>query len=139
MSWTCPKCKREFKSENQFHSCVVISVEDHFAKRPPRIRDLYHSLMEAVTDFGPMKTEAVKNAIMVKNGPTFLAIKPRKDHIIVEFALDRPVDEFPVYKVMQYSKSKWAHYLKLDDQADIDELLLGWLREAYDLEAGDAT
>ena len=53
--WTCPNCGNRFVSRNQYHSCATHTLATPFAGEPPRIRDLFASLREAVEACGPVK------------------------------------------------------------------------------------
>ena len=133
MSWQCPDCGRQFRNKNQSHSCINVDVADHFRNRPEKLRWVYDTLIKSITTFGDVKVEPVKNAIMAKANSTFLAIKPKKDHLVLEFMLDREVLEFPVYKTFRYTKNKTVHYVLVEEEDEVDAQLLSWLRESYQL------
>ena len=133
MSWTCPSCKRSFKHKNQEHSCVSVNIDEHFKNKEPRILRLYHTLMNQVSQFGDVSVSPAKNAILIKNESTFLAIKPKKSWIDVEFFLRQPVDELPVHKIVRASKNRVVHFVRLEKSKEISEKLLNWLRESYEL------
>jgi hypothetical protein len=85
-----------------------------------------------VTAFGKVNISSVKNAIIVSSTSTFLAVKPKRDHADIEFLLDHEVNEFPVLKTFRVSRSRVAHFTRIGDPGDVDEQLMGWLKEAYE-------
>jgi len=132
MSWTCPKCHRTFKNKNQDHSCEVRKVSDHLDNKPENIRSLFRTIAEFTNAISPDVREVhVKNAILYTEVSNFLAVKIRKSYIQIEFALQREEDVFPVYKVVKYSKTGWAHIIKLDDPNDFNDQIRDWIREAH--------
>jgi hypothetical protein len=45
----------------------------------------------------------------------------------------KPIRNARVFKTEQVSKNRWHVEVKLATEKDIDGVLLGWLRDAYDL------
>ena len=75
----------------------------------------------------------VRSVIQLKAGATFLSIKPRKNHVELEFQLGRRIDEFPIHLAVKISGKRFLHFLYLQDPEDIDKLLITWLHESYHL------
>jgi hypothetical protein len=131
--WTCPNCNRQFKNKNQDHSCMVTPIESHFFNKEPGVKATFEKLSHEVSNFGPMTVNSVKHAILFTRGSHFLAVKPKRNWLDIEFVLPYPVEEFPIYKTVQASKYKWAHFIRLEAKSEVDELLHRWLKEAYEL------
>ena len=129
--WTCPNCQRKFKNINQDHSCAVTDIESHFFNKDPKVKATFEKLMSEVSAFGPHTVNPVKHAILVTATSHFLAVKPRRKWLDIEFVLPYPVEGFPIHKTIQASKHKWAHFLRLESEEEVDEALVSWLREAY--------
>ena len=82
--WTCPNCQRSFKRKDQQHSCVLISKENLFAKRPPELKELFKKIENEVSKLGAYREETVPpDVIFFKTVSTFLAVKVKKDHLEV--------------------------------------------------------
>ena len=64
-------------------------------------------------------------------------MKPRKDHVEIEFQLGREIREFPVYRSLRVSRNRVVHLAVIEDPRDVDRELLDWLRESYELIHGD--
>ncbi len=74
--WTCPECKRSFKRKNQSHSCILITKESPFVKRPPELKRLYNKIVKEVNKFGKHREETVRpDVIFFKTKSTFLVSK----------------------------------------------------------------
>ncbi len=133
MPWKCPVCTKEFKHNNQWHSCAQRSVEDLFRNKSPELRALYDTIILAVTQAGPIQLHPVKTSIQVRSNATFLSIRPKRRHLEIEFQLGRCVEDFPVYKTIRISKNRVMHYAVLESADDLSGQVLGLLRESYRL------
>ncbi len=132
--WTCTKCGREFKRKDQQHSCRLISSEVIFSKHPPELKKIYVEISRIVKSFGDYREEAVPpDVIFFKTESTFLGIKVKKDHLEVEFFLDRLENVPAVSKYLQTSKHRVAHVVPVDSIDEIDAQLKEWMKFSYEL------
>jgi len=132
--WTCPKCKRSFKNANQNHSCILVSKEDLFAKRPALLKQLYKKIVAIVNPLGEYREETVMpDVIYFKTKSTFLAVKVRKDHLEVEFFLDHHENDPSIARWLQTSKHRFAHVVPVDSEEDITNQLTEWIEHSWHL------
>lgn len=131
--WTCVKCKREFRNKGQWHSCLLIDLDEHFINKAPVVKASFEKLMEKTAAFGEITVNAVKSSIMVKAGSTFLGIKPKRDSMEVEFYLNYELKDKIVNKILVMSKNRIVHYITVSNQADINSKLTGLIRKSYKL------
>lgn len=131
--WTCKICNRTFINTNQDHSCLLVNLESHFYNKQQRVIDTFEKIKNEVLLFEDVQLNSVKNAILFRAKSTFLAIKPKKNFLDIEFILDEKVEEFPIYKTVQASKFKWAHFMRIGSPEDVDEQLIGWIGRAYEV------
>ena len=132
--WTCPKCKRSFKRRDQQHSCVLISKENIFAKRPPELKQLYEVLVKKIKSLGDYKEESIPpDVIFFKTKSTFLAVKVKKSFLEVEFFLDHHKDSPVVSKFLQTSKHRFVHVVHVDRKEDLNKQLFNWIEHSYQL------
>ncbi len=129
--WTCQTCHRSFKNKNQDHSCRVIPLREHFRGKPVELEKIVMKILEEVQSFGEVQVSSVKSAILVAVESTFLALKVKKDRVDIEFVLDEELDGFPVYKVFRVSKNRMAHFVTVGNIEEVDDHLLGLIRQAY--------
>jgi hypothetical protein len=132
-SWTCPYCNRPFKHKNQAHSCVVIDAETHIENKSPNVKKIYDKLWKEVKKFGNVRVSPTKSTIMFVSKSTFVAVKPKKDWIDIEFLLDREVNEYPIHKTFRANKSRVAHFVRLESPNDVSARLVRWLKASYDI------
>jgi hypothetical protein len=133
MSWVCPICRKRFKHGNQAHSCHIIPPMHHFENKLPEVKATYAKLIREVKKFGRIEVNSVKHSILLKGATTFLAIRPKKNHLHIEFILPNEITDFPAFKTMRYSKNRVAHFTVLESRKDVTKQLLHWLRESYEL------
>jgi len=129
--WRCPECGRDFRTRNQWHSCVTRTVESHFEGRPPELRKAFDRLLAALERLGPFRTEAVKTSINLAGRAHFGSVRPVKDGLNVGFVLSRRLDHPRVLHTEQVTPALFGHRVKIRDAEEIDDELLGWLAEAY--------
>lgn len=134
--WTCPACHRPFKHKNQAHSCVTIDAAAHIDNKSPNVQATYKKLEQAVRKFGSVKVSPTKSSIMFVSGSTFLAVKPKRAWIDIEFLLEREVHDYPVHKTFRANKSRVAHFVRLESPKDVSGKVLSWLRQSHALSAG---
>lgn len=129
--WTCPECNREFRNRNQPHSCGDFSIEELFERFPPEIFNLFECIHNQVIKYDKTKVNPVKNGVMYSVNSTFLALKPHKTYLAIEFASKKMHNEFPVEKCVPVSKRFVAHILRIDSLENIDRQLMNWIKEAH--------
>ena len=131
--WTCPDCNRQFSNTNQDHSCIVVDLELHFINKQQNVIETFQKIKNEVLLFEDVRINTVKNAILFRCKSTFLAIKPKKAFLDIEFVMDQKVEGFPIYKTVQASKYKWAHFMRLESPEEIDEQLILWLKQSHSI------
>lgn len=133
MPWECPDCGRVFSRNKQAHSCESYDLGPLFAKSNEGVRVLYDILIKKVSEFGPIDPRVGPYDVSVRNLSTFLNIIPESDHLTLRFVSREPLDEFPIYQTHQYSAKKWANLVKIESPDEVDDQLIGWLKDGYDL------
>lgn len=130
--WICPYCKRSFINTNQEHSCEMTDPESHFFNKDQNIKAAYQFLAETILGFGDIKVNSVKHAILFTASSNFLVVKPKKRWLDIEFVLKEEREEFPIHKTVQTSKTKWAHFVRIESIEEIDKELIELFRKAYE-------
>lgn len=129
--WNCPNCGRSFRNTNQDHSCLITDLESHFVNKHQNVITSFELIRKKMMKLEGVKIISVKNAILFQAKSNFLAVKPKKSRLDVEFLLPEKVEEFPVHKVVQATKTKFAHFVRLESPDEVDSQLMSWLDEAY--------
>ena len=132
--WVCPVCRRSFKRKEQSHSCRLISKESLFERRPPELKRIYKKIVSEVKKFGDYREETLPpDVIFFKTKSTFLGVKAKKDHLEIEFFLEKLENMPPVAKYLQTSKHRVVHLVPVDQPEDINKQLVNWMKRSYHL------
>jgi hypothetical protein len=133
--WECPKCHKEFAKTNQSHKCEIVDVKDLFRRHDPSLYALYKHLLAAIKGIGKWKITTSSKAITLYTAgrKAFLGISVHRKYLDLWFFLENKTEEFPVYKVVQPTKKKYGHFVRIYSKDDIDDLLIAWLAESYTL------
>ena len=130
--WQCSNCGKEFAKVNQWHMCESAPLSVIF-KGNQDLQMLYSMLFQKIEPLGQVKetTSAKAITLYAPSNMAFLIVQPKKSFIDIFFPLNKIKDDFPVYKVVQTSKSKYAHYARLYQPEDVDSTLISLIRESY--------
>ena len=129
--WTCPECKRQFGRHRQSHACQPgNTVDESFVDTPPVQREIYDVIIDHLLALGPIHEDAVQVGVFLKSARKLGEVRPRRKWLSLELRLPRIVDHPRVSRRMGN-----VHVIKLFTVDDVDDVVLGWLTEAY-LDAG---
>jgi uncharacterized protein DUF5655 len=134
--WTCPRCGRQFRARNTYHSCGQYSIEQHFAGRDAVVRDLYDRLLDTLGQFGPVKAYPVKTRIVFQADTPFAAAVPRKHWLDLYVWLHRWATHPRLHHVEKHIFRDFGHVFRLARRAELDPDLIALLREAYAIGSG---
>ena len=135
--WQCPKCGRLFRHKNQSHSCVSYSIEGHFQGKAPYLKEIFDYLLEKLQCFGTVRVDAVKSSINLAGKSHFGGIHVLKESLNLGFLLTKRLDNKRVFRIENVGENRYGHHVKLTGKDDINEELLGWLKQAYDRSKSD--
>jgi hypothetical protein len=130
--WVCPGCGRAFRRTGQQHSCHTVRLDDHLWPAHP-MRPLFDHLLARVRDdVGPCEVVALNCCVHLAGGTAdFLAVLPRKRHLEVRFSLGRELQDPRVERTTRTGTHTFKHRVDVTFPGEVDEVLLGWIREAY--------
>lgn len=129
--WTCPHCNRKFVHRGQMHSCRQFPLEQHFAGKPGG-KKLYEHFKRAVRkSTGHFKIESLECCIHFVNNSTFVAVKIYKDKIRIDFTLYHTIERKRYHRFTMLSANRYLYYCYIFNEVEIDEALIGWIKEAY--------
>ena len=111
----------------------MVEVDDLFINTYPVVREIYKALLNRCKNFADISIDTTKSCIYFVDEHRFMALKPKKTGMILEFVLNREMDVFPVIKVIEIGKFRYAHRLVLDDPGDITEEVITWIKDALEL------
>lgn len=99
----------------------------------PEVKILYQKLLTELNKFGNVIVEEKKTSIHLKNRAGFAGVHPRKNYFILNIVSSSPIKNSRIVKQEQVSKSRYHNEVKIGQEEDIDQELLQWLKNAYDL------
>jgi len=101
--------------------------------KSPASRSTYEKVVAETRELGPFDVEEKKTSLHLKHGRAFAGVHPRATGIILNLVLDAPVKSPRVHKSEQVSANRHHVEFKLEDPAEVDAQLIGWIKEAYAL------
>jgi hypothetical protein len=110
-----------------------LDPEEHFVGKDPRVKATYDLLVREVMKFGNVHVSPVEIGVMLKAASTFVAVKPKRSWVDIEFILDEEITEYPVHRAVRYTKGRFAHFVRLESPKEVTRKLLGWLKRSYTL------
>jgi hypothetical protein len=130
--WICPQCNRSFANRNQTHSCgTVTSLDAHFARRDPRVRELFDRFVDHVRSLGPVEIIPEKTRIAFHVRMSFAVLMPRATGLIGHLVLARRAEHPRFTRVETFSPRNHLHAFRIEREEDLDAAFLGLLAEAY--------
>ena len=109
------------------------TIEQHFENKPKNILLIYNKLLNELRKFGNIKENPNNSSIHLENKYGFAGVYTRKKYILLHIHLSREIDSKRIEKIEQISKNRFKHIVKIQSEKDIDQELLNWLKEAYEL------
>jgi hypothetical protein len=103
----------------------------------PVTAGLYADLMEQVRQLGPHLVKPTKTSVQLRGTHTFATIHPRRASILLTIVLDIRLISARSRKQQQVSTHRWHNDVLITTGGEIDRELVGWLEDAYALNAPD--
>ena len=129
--WTCPRCRRQFRSATKYHSCVHIELADHFSGKDSQVRDLFDNLLGSVQAFGPVQVYALRTRIVLQGEVQFATLTPRK-HWLEGTLWLRWKAEHPLISCIEMHVFRdYVRIFRLTSPGDVDPEFIALLHEAY--------
>ena len=109
------------------------SSVDHLFQNNADLKAVYQHLIDALSAIGPIKVAPKQTSIHIEKNSGFAGVHPRKNYFNLEFRTDYKIDAPRVVRQQQLSARRFEHTVKIEKTSDVDEQLLKWLKDAYDL------
>lgn len=109
------------------------SIENVFAGKSPELRTTFDHLLTQLRTFGEIRVAPKKTSIHLEKNSGFAGVHPRSAYFNLEFRTDYKIDDPRITRVQQLSARRFEHTVKLEKKSDVDEQLLKWLKDAYEL------
>ena len=121
-----------------------MSLDEYFGTAdapvgPPFERPVYDAVrshldaLDAAGDSEPIHVEPVSVGLFCKYGSrTFLQLRPMTKWVAAGFVLHRKLDHPRLARKVVGEGSRWYHVVNLRGPEDVDDLVRGWITEAYE-------
>lgn len=132
MSWTCPKCDREFPKPEQRHYCARVSLDSLFAGRPEELILVFDKILAEVADWDGVLVGATPNCIVFTHRLTFLVIRPMKKELDIKFYTKAAHPQKPV-RTSIAAGNKFENHIRISLLDELHSSIFTLLRESYEL------
>ncbi|MEZ5102310.1 MAG: DUF5655 domain-containing protein [Thermoleophilia bacterium] len=129
----CTRCGRELRAPDQAHACRPRTLDEHFARRPPALREAFDALLAACLAAPRVEVEPLPATIHLAAGRPFAIVTPRRETLKLALLLDRALDDPRIVRREALPASRHVHTLLLRGPDEVDDALIAWLREAQAL------
>lgn len=109
-----------------------ITVDDLLARHPAWVGAIYAAVAEHLDTLGPFYEDAVNVGIFVKSDRKLAEYRPRIRSARLGLFLPEPVDHPRVAQTLPVAADRFYVAVNLTEASQVDDLVRGWLSEAYD-------
>jgi uncharacterized protein DUF5655 len=132
--WICPRCDRQFERANQAHDCAPgITVKELLSRHPAWVREIYQEIISHLRSLGPIHEDAVDVGIFLKSDRKIAEFRPKVRSAQLSLFLPDARDNPLVLRSVRTGADRIVHIIKLTSAEEVDDELLSWLTESYDL------
>ena len=118
---------------NQTHSCGSYTVEQHLGGKSSDVISLYEQFVALVKRCGPVTIVPAKTRIGFQVRMIFTALSVRQRSLDCHVVLSRRLESARFMRIQSLSPRNHVHYFSIKSPEDLDDEVLGWLREAYEV------
>jgi len=109
------------------------SVDQHFSRSEPNVRQTYDRIVAAARKFGNVGEDPKKTSIHLVRSTAFAGVATRKQALILTIKSPDDVKSPRIVKREQASAHRWHIEVRVEQPADVDKELVGWLETAYSM------
>jgi len=97
------------------------------------LETIFNALQKKVEEFGQIRIDAVNTSINFGGKSQFSTLYVLEESIKLDFVLKKRIQSPRMIRVRGPTNNYYTYTIKLKDLSDVDEELLGWLYESYNL------
>ena len=127
----CFHCK-EWIDEGEPHDCWTTTEAALTAELSLDLREAWERLRETAADFGEQRIYASHHSIMFARKSCYFFVRPKRSYLEVCIFLGRPINAPQVRQIIQSSRYKVAHLLRIRHRDEVEPPITDWIRQAYD-------
>lgn len=130
--WMCPNCRRRFVTPNTWHACSQHDLDEHFANKPPRVRELFDAWQAFVEKHGgPVTVIPHKTRINFQARACMGGAVAHKNWLEANLCLQRAAVHPLFMRIQRVTGRHRVHTFKLTDKSELDKALAALVKEAY--------
>ncbi|HKS07102.1 MAG TPA: hypothetical protein VJR92_12400 [Gemmatimonadaceae bacterium] len=129
--WKCPKCGHRFVTKNLWHSCVRVSLAEHFRGKPRARKETWDRWLAVVRACGPVHAYAQKTRIVIQTRVRFAGAVVRTAYLDANLWMRRRAEHPRLRRTEDYGRLGFGLHFRLESPGDIDAPLRALVREAY--------
>jgi hypothetical protein len=112
-----------------------MTLDDYFSTGPERERPIFEAVHGHLSSLGDVHVEPVSVGIFFKVHTTFAQLRPMTKWVALSFFSPQRIDHARISRKPAEYSGRWHHVVNLAEAGEVDDLVRGWLTEAYVLEA----
>jgi hypothetical protein len=128
----CFHCKQWVKA-GEAHDCWTTTEAALTKDLSEDLRDAWERLRDTATAFGAQRIYASHSSIMFSRKSCYFFVRPKRSYLEVCVFLGRTVKAPQVRKVVESSKTKRVHILRITHRDEVEAPITDWLQEAYEV------
>ena len=128
----CFHCKQWVKA-GEAHDCWTTTEAALTKDLSEDLRDAWDRLRDTATAFGDQRIYASHSSIMFSRKSCYFFVRPKRSYLEVCVFLGRTVKAPQVRKVVESSKTKRVHILRITHRDEVEAPITDWLQEAYEV------
>jgi hypothetical protein len=114
--------------EIKIHPDSTYTLEYHFRGGRKAMKALYDVLIGRLSREMDFEFKIGKSYIGLVKKLVFAAIRVQTKKIVLEFTPRKEFKSRRIFKSMQFQKQRWAQYVEIMSDSDIDRELIDWVK-----------
>ena len=127
----CYHCK-QWVAPGEPHDCWTTTEAALTRDLSEDLRDAWERLRETATAFGEQRIYASHSSIMFSRKSCYFFVRPKQKYLELVIFLGRVIKAPQVRNVVESSKVKRAHIVRITHRDEVEAPITDWLREAYE-------
>ena len=128
----CFHCK-QWVEAGEAHDCWTTTEAALTKDLSEDLRDAWERLRDTAAAFGEQRIYASHSSIMFSRKSCYFFVRPKRSYLEVCVFLGRTVKAPQVRKVVDSSKTKRVHILRVTHRDEVETPITDWLQEAYEV------
>jgi hypothetical protein len=127
----CYHCK-QWVAAGEAHDCWTTTEAALTQDLSEDLRDAWERLRETAAAFGEQRIYASHSSIMFSRKSCYFFVRPKRSYLEVVIFLGRLVRAPQIRNVVESSKVKRAHVIRITHRDEVEAPITDWLQEAYE-------